>query len=221
MPSPTVNRNVQPASNAGRRWFCRAALGLLAVHALPSPAPARPVKSALEARHDKVVTQQFDLSCGAATLTTILNFQHGERLTEREVAIRLIGRTEYLENPNLLRAKNGFSLLDLKRVVEEYGYKGTGLGQMDFEQLAARAPAIIPTDIIGYPHYVVYRGFYGDRVLVADPAYGNRSFTRKRFMNIWFDYPDYGRLAFIVDRTDGLIPPNRLGVTPADFVTLS
>ena len=86
------------------------------------------------------------------------NFQHGERLTEREVAIRLIGRAEYIDDPDLLRSKNGFSLLDLKRVVAEYGYAGTGLGKMTFEELDERAPAIVPTNMIGYSHYVVYRG---------------------------------------------------------------
>ncbi|MEM9263647.1 MAG: hypothetical protein AAGA22_08720, partial [Pseudomonadota bacterium] len=49
-----------------------------------------PVRSLLEIREEKVIRQNWDLSCGAAALATLLNFQHGERLTERTVAKGLI-----------------------------------------------------------------------------------------------------------------------------------
>lgn len=46
----------------------------------------RPVRSLLEMRRHNVVVQEWDLSCGAAALTTVLNYQHGDPVTEREVA---------------------------------------------------------------------------------------------------------------------------------------
>ena len=68
-----------------------------------------PVRSFLELRQRNVVMQEWDLSCGAAALATLLNFQHGMGLTEKEVAIELINRPEYIENPELLKIKEGFS----------------------------------------------------------------------------------------------------------------
>lgn len=179
-----------------------------------------PVRSLLEMRRNNVVIQDWDLSCGAAALATILRFQHGESLSEREVAIGLMGRAEYLANPQIVRLRQGFSLLDLKRFVETRGYRGVGLGQLSFDDLNRFAPIIVPVDLYGYRHFVVYRGAYGNRVLLADPAFGNRTMLRSAFEAAWIDYPQIGRVGFYVARRDKLIPPNRLNPVPDDFVTL-
>ena len=50
-----------------------------------------PVKSLLEMRQNRVVVQKWDLSCGAAALATILNYQHGDPVPERQIARALIG----------------------------------------------------------------------------------------------------------------------------------
>ena len=105
---------------------------------------AQPVRSLFELRQENVILQQFDLSCGAAALATILNYQHGDPVSEREIATRMMSRGEYLENPMLVRLRQGFSLLDLKRFVDDRGYNGVGLGQLNLEHLVARAPVIVP-----------------------------------------------------------------------------
>ena len=43
-------------------------------------------------RRDRVVVQKWDLSCGAAALATILTYQHGDPVPEREIATGLIQR---------------------------------------------------------------------------------------------------------------------------------
>ena len=75
------------------------------VFSLTSSAVAKEgaVQSLLERRNENVVRQNFDISCGAAALATILRYQHGETVTEREVALGLIDRTEYLKRPELVR----------------------------------------------------------------------------------------------------------------------
>src|SRR5690606_23947625 len=108
-----------------------------------------PVTSLLEMRRDRVVVQQWDLSCGAAALATLLNYQHGDAVSEREVARGLIQREEYLEQPLLVQARQGFSLLDLKRYVEQRGYRGIGYGQLTLADLIERAPAIVPVRFHG------------------------------------------------------------------------
>src|SRR4051812_36662347 len=74
-------------------------------------AERRAVKSLLEMRRENVVVQNFDLSCGAAALATLLTFQHGDPVTEREVAEQLIRDPKYLADPLIIRNRQGFSLL--------------------------------------------------------------------------------------------------------------
>lgn len=180
----------------------------------------RPVTSLLEIRKQNVATQEWDLSCGAAALATILNFQHGDPVSEREIATRMMGRAEYLENPMLVSLRQGFSLLDLKHFVDDRGYNGVGLGQLTLEHLVARAPMIVPINVYGYQHFVVFRGTLGNRVLLADPAFGNRTMLRSEFENAWLAFAEAGHVGFVVERRDGLMPPNRLEPKPGDFVTL-
>jgi predicted double-glycine peptidase len=179
-----------------------------------------PVKSLLEMRQDRVVVQQWDLSCGAAALATLLNYQHGDTVSEREIAAGLIARAEYLEDPRLVRIRQGFSLLDLKRYVDGRGYQGIGYGKLTLEDLIERAPIMVPVRLHGYNHFVVFRGVLGNRVLLADPAFGNRTMFAATFEDAWLDYPEFGRVGFVVARTDDVAPPNQLEPAPTDFVLL-
>jgi uncharacterized protein len=179
----------------------------------------RAVKSLLEMRHHNVVVQEWDLSCGAAALATILNYQHGDPVPEREIAKGLIGREEYLENPMLVRIRQGFSLLDLKRYVDRRGYEGVGYGNLGFEDLVNLAPIIVPVNF-SYPHFVVFRGVRGNRVLLADPGFGNRTMLVAKFEAAWMQYGEFGKVGFVVARTDGATPPNQLAPEWRDFVSL-
>lgn len=181
---------------------------------------AAPVESLLEMRHRNAVIQQWDLSCGAAALATILRYQHGDPITEREIAIGMMSREEYLENPLIVSFRQGFSLLDLKRFVDARGYEGIGLGQLSLESLSEYAPIIVPISLFGYQHFVVYRGLLGNRVLLADPAFGNRTMSKSQFERTWLGFPGIGRVGFYVQRRDGLFPPNKLEPSPVDYVTI-
>jgi len=178
------------------------------------------VRSLLEMRRDRVVVQQWDLSCGAAALATVLIYQHGDSISEREIAEGLITRNEYLANPLLVRVRQGFSLLDLKRFVDRRGYQGRGFGQLTLHELVELAPAIVPVNFNGYNHFVVFRGALGNRVLLADPAFGNRTMLAAKFEAAWLEYPKIGKVGFVVARADGATPPNKLAPRPADFVSL-
>ena len=191
-------------------------LACLSQAALAERAP--PVQSLLELRQRNVVMQQWDLSCGAAALATILNFQHGHPISEREIAIGMMGREEYIENPQVVTYRQGFSLLDMKRFVDQRGYNGVGLGQLDVDDLIEHSPIIVPIALHGYQHFVVFRGIAKGRVLIADPAFGNRSMDRDDFEKVWIRFPEVGRIGFHVERTDNLIPPNRLQPDADDLV---
>lgn len=182
--------------------------------------PAPPVRSLIETRQRNVVLQQWDLSCAAAALATILRYQHGLPVTERSVALGLIDREEYLANPDLVRLRQGFSLLDLKRFVDTLGYEGIGLGKLAFPDLLGRAPIIVPVDMQGYPHFVVFRGATSERVLLADPAFGNVTMSIRKFVSAWIEYREIGRVGFVVTKSGALAPPGQLSARAMDFPVL-
>lgn len=181
---------------------------------------SRSVETIYEVRTRNVVLQEWDLSCAAAALATILRYQQGEPLTERQVALGLIDRPEYYANPELIRKRQGFSLLDMKRLVQRLGYRGIGLGSMHLGDLVQRAPAIVPVDLHGYPHFVVFRGALGNRVLLANPAFGNMTIRRDQFEAAWIDYDDVGRVAFLVGKNGQQWRQGALEPTRREFVTL-
>lgn len=180
----------------------------------------RVVQSLHEARTRNVVLQQWDLSCGAAALATILRHQHGEPVTERTVALGLVDRPAYYDNPELIRIRHGFSFLDMRRYLARLGYEGVGLGRMRLRDLLERAPLIVPVDFGGFPHFVVFRGATGTRVLLADPAFGNVTVTRDAFERAWIDYGAIGRVGFVIHRGGRQAPPGELAPSADEFVLL-
>lgn len=182
--------------------------------------PERRVQSLIEQRRKNVVLQQWELSCAAAALATILRYQYGMPITERVVALGLIKRGEYLDDPGLLRLRQGFSLLDLKRYVDKLGYEGIGLGQLTLPDLIVRAPIIVPVKLQGYPHFVVFRGVALNTVLLADPAFGNVTMSVDKFIHGWINYRNFGRVGFIVKKSGMLAPPGRLAAHASDFLVL-
>lgn len=180
----------------------------------------RIVKSLLEMRQEHVVMQKWDLSCGAAALSTLLTYQLKNPTPEKTIAEALIKRKEYIEHPELIQIMEGFSLLDLKRYVDGQGYEGVGLGKLEFADLEQYAPIMVPIKVHGYNHFVVFRGSLGNRVLVADPAWGNRTMLTQKFTEAWIDYPTTGKVGFVIAQKNGVKLPNRMALVPEDFVFL-
>ena len=215
--APRPGRRRTPPAVARGLLILVASLAVLAVPGAASAAGRAPVRSLLEMRQDKVVVQKWDLSCGAAALATLLTYQYDDPVPEREITRGLIQREEYLADPTIVRTREGFSLLDLKRYVDGRGYEGIGFGEMTFDDLVEYAPAIVPVSFNGYNHFVVFRGVVGDRVLLADPAFGNRTMPVDAFTGSWLDSPEFGRVAFVVVPRDGSRPPNRMAPRRIDL----
>ena len=139
------------------------------------------IKTVKEFSSDHIVKQQFDYSCGSAALATLLNYYLGETLTERQI---IAGLVEYGDKKQMERLK-AFSLLDMKRFVEKLGYYGTGY-KADIEDLKTMGkPCIVPMEIFGYQHFVVFRGIVQDHVFLADPYLGDISFPIEQFRKMW------------------------------------
>ena len=58
----------------------------------------------------------------------------------------------------LVRARRGFSLLDLKRFAASRGFEAAGYGDLTLDELVAMAPVVAPMRVFGFGHFVVVRG---------------------------------------------------------------
>jgi predicted double-glycine peptidase len=164
-------------------------------------APPPPVRSLLEIRQANLIPQRWDTSCGAAALATLLQYQHGLHDSEKEIAEGMLRVTDPLK----VKVRGGFSLLDLKRYADARGLEGIGYMNLGLDDLIEKVPAVVPVSTRGYPHFVVVRGRTDEKVLIADPAFGNRTMDVDAFERAW-----QGNIGFIVRRRDGLAAPNEL-----------
>lgn len=142
------------------------------------------VRSLKEMREASVVHQRWDLSCGAAALSTLLTHDFKDPTPETAIVVWLLHRT----NPVRVKSRGGFSLLDLKHFARSRGYSAEGYSGMSLKEVAdLHGPAIVPIHRNGYDHFVVIREIIADRIVVADPAFGNVTMKVTRFLRIWKD----------------------------------
>lgn len=140
------------------------------------------VKSLYEIRHNRVVLQKWDQSCGAAALSTLLTYYLDVPTDETSIIADMVRHGD----PLRVRQRRGFSLLDLKRYVQRRGYRGRGYGRLSLAELAEfKTPAIVPIKAHGYDHFVIFVSMVGNRVVLADPAYGNLTLTGRQFERTW------------------------------------
>jgi uncharacterized protein len=189
------------------RWHL--SLGFLCFASVAGAQEPAPVRSLLEMRQKNVVVQQWDTSCGAAALATLLKYQHGLPASEKQIAEAMLRTGDALK----VKVRGGFSLLDLKRYADAQGLEGVGFLQLSLDDLVDMAPAIVPIMTRGYPHFVVVRGRAQGKLFLADPAFGNRTLDAEAFQSAWTE-----NIGFIVRRRDGIVPPNEFTQSPADML---
>ena len=152
------------------------------------------VRTLKDMRNARVVRQQWDMTCGAAALSTLLTYDFKDNTPETAVVAWILRRT----SPVKVRALGGFSLLDLKHFAQARGYRAEGFSEMSLEELAdLKLPAIVPIHSKGVDHFVIVRGVFGDRVVLADPAFGNMTMKANQFQSVWKQ-----GIAFIVHPPD-------------------
>lgn len=140
-----------------------------------------PLTTLTAMRFKNVMHQTRDLSCGAAALGTILRYYYGEDVTEEQI----IDEGIKVGDSNKI-ARDGFSMLELKKIAEKRGYQTGGFRIPDAEKLAVlKVPVITLMNVRGYNHFVVIKGVSEGRVYIADPAFGNELRTLESFAADW------------------------------------
>ncbi|GGG68488.1 C39 family peptidase [Edaphobacter dinghuensis] len=142
----------------------------------------KPLRTLKDIRDDGVVHQRWDMSCGAAALSTILTYDFNDNTPEAAIVVWILHRVD----ASRVRARGGFSLLELKQFAQARGYTAEGFSGMSIEDLAAEDSWVItPIHFKTFDHFVVVKGVVGDRVILADPGFGNVTMKTTRFANIW------------------------------------
>lgn len=139
-----------------------------------------PVQSLVERRFLTVVRQQFDFSCGSASLATLLTYHF--HLPHNEAAV-FLGMWRDGDREQI--RKLGFSLLDMKRYLASLGFEADGyrVSLEDVDRVGV--PGIALLTISGYRHFVVVKGVTETEVLVGDPSVGLRAMPRTAFQEAW------------------------------------
>lgn len=144
---------------------------------------AKNVTTWKEIRERNVVMQQFDYSCGAAAMATLLRYYFDDDVPERAI---LIDMTQSLNEEEFEKRKlEGFSLLDLKNFAERRGYQAVGV-RLELNALPLlRGPVLVYLELPDSKHFAILRGVREDRVYLADPSRGNLRMRVDRFATEW------------------------------------
>lgn len=165
------------------------ASSLVALAQAPTkPAPGedegwgKPVLSLKEIRNEGVVRQKWDISCGAAALSTLLTYQFKDNTPETDIVVWMLHRTDAAR----VKERHGFSLLDMKHFAQARGYSAEGFSDMSIDELTSQKSAVIvPIRLKGFDHFVVVKGITDGRVFLADPGFGNVTMKVDRFQKLW------------------------------------
>ena len=139
----------------------------------PSLSGSVKVKSWKALRDERVVKQDLDYSCGAASLATVLNEHYGQAVTEQD----------------LLRGMNTGDLMasfeDMQQALLKFGFRAVGISA-SYDQLAKlNMPGIVYLEHRKSEHFSVLRGIDESTVWLADPSQGNRTYSRWQFLDMW------------------------------------
>ena len=138
------------------------------------------VTTLVERRFKTVYKQQYDFSCGSATLASLMSFHYDDVMDEQSVFEDM-----YKNGDQQLIQKQGFSLLDMKRYLERRGYHADGF-KINLDQLiTANVPAVTIINNNGYLHFIIIKGLNEQEVLVGDPAVGIKVMPRDIFEEMW------------------------------------
>lgn len=156
----------------------------------PAPAPALelavvgrvnvPVTSLKDIKFQRTTRQQYDYSCGAAAVSTLLSHHYNTAVPEQDVFQQM-----YNTGDKTKIHKEGFSLLDMQRFLATRGFRADGFKLPIEKLIEEKLPAIVLITDRGFNHFVVVKGAEDGRILIGDPSTGNRVVSMARFQEIW------------------------------------
>lgn len=138
------------------------------------------VRSMQELRFLETVRQRFDFSCGSAAVATLLSHHYGRTTGETEVFLSMWDTGDRQK----IRSQ-GFSMLDMKRYLDERGYNADGFRIPASRIAEVGIAGIVLLEHLDQPHFVVVSGAKNGELLVNDPARGVWSVDVAELESLW------------------------------------
>lgn len=148
------------------------------------------VKSYAEIKNEKVIRQNYEESCGAASLATLINILDDNNLTELDLLKTMSGQKLYTDM---------VSFADLNDAVKKLDYESNSY-KIDKDSLdkLLNIPILVKIeDDPRFPHFVVIINHKGDYLQILDPSYGEYISSKREFYSVWDRY-NKGGFALIV-----------------------
>lgn len=154
------------------------------------------VLSMQEIRSKGVVRQNYEESCGASALATLINLWDFTQFSELDM-IQYLSTNEEEANTNMV------SFLDLEQVLHQLQYqvKSYRINRDSF--LKITFPLLVKIeDDPRFPHFVVVVNHEGDYLSIFDPSFGVYTSTKQEFFSIWDKDHKGGYALAIAPKTD-------------------
>ncbi len=185
----------------------------------------KPIRSWIEFKNENLVRQEYDYSCGSATLATILKYYYGFQVEEKDVLDDILKSKGFDVSKKILleSGETNLSFFDLSEFSQRKGFKAIGLA-IDMDSLKnLKVPVILFVKVRKDEHFTVYKSMDENYVYLADPSFGNIKVSISKFKEMFFQREDLkhpGKILAIVPLQNGYnINKNFLNVNQnSDFI---
>lgn len=149
------------------------------------------VKSYQEIKNEKVIRQNYEESCGAASLATLINILDDSNLTELDLLKAMSGQQLYTDM---------VSFADLNDAVKKLGFqsKSYKIDRKILESIMSVPILVKIEDDPRFPHFVVIINHKGNYLQILDPSYGEYISSKREFYSVWDRY-NKGGFALVVN----------------------
>lgn len=139
------------------------------------------VKSYQELKNEGVIRQNYEQSCGASSIATIVNLIDDENLSEFDV-LKLMSEQELQTDM--------VSFADLQTVLSKLGYenKSYKINKENLDKLVNIPMIVKIEDDPRFPHFIVLIKHKGDFLEILDPSHGEYISSKREFLRLWDRY---------------------------------
>lgn len=148
------------------------------------------VKSYQELKNERVIRQNYEQSCGASSLATMINLIDDENLSEFDV-LKLMSEQELQTDM--------VSFADLETVLSKLGYenKSYKINKENLDKLINIPMIVKIEDDPRFPHFIVLIKHKGDFLEILDPSHGEYISSKREFLRLW-DKDNKGGFALLI-----------------------
>ena len=169
----------------------------------------RTIKTFIGLKEENVVMQKYDFSCGVSSLLTLFEYYFGDdSFEEKKLLSDFIKSLPEKRQKEVI--KKGLSVLDLKLLSENLGYKVYAVKLKKESLLKIDRPILVYLETPDYKHFSVLRGVKNGTVFLADPSTGKTRMSIPVFLKIW-----KGNIAIFLDAPHK--KENKLKILPEEL----